>query len=185
MKKDEQEILEALKRGDETVFNDFVRRYQKEVYMLALRLTGDKDEALDISQKVFIKAYKSIVNFRGESSISTWLYRITYNASLRYLNSLRVKKFFSFGKDDFEEFMGGDSNNDTSRNEFWENLHRALNKMPPQQKAVFTFRQIEGLKISETAEIMGLKEGTIKALHFHAVRKLREELKEWQYTNFS
>lgn len=185
MKKDEKEILVALKRGDDDAFNEFVRLYQKEVHMLALRLTGDKDEALDISQRVFIKAHKSIGNFRGESSLSTWLYRITYNASLRHLNSVRVKRFFSFSKDDFEEFKGGDSDDDMNRKEFRDNLQKALSKIPPQQKAVFTLRQIEGLKVSETAEIMGLQEGTVKALHFHAVRKLREELKEWQYTNFA
>lgn len=185
MKKDEQEILQAVQSGDESAFNEFVRLYQKDVHLLALRIIGDSEEALDISQKVFMKVHKSIKSFRGESSISTWLYRITYNACMRYLKSFRVRRFFSFDKEDFESISGGDAGKDIAKSEFRDNLKSVLNKLPPQQKVVFTLRQIQGLKISEAAEIMGLKEGTIKALHFHAVRKLREELKEWKYASFS
>jgi RNA polymerase sigma-70 factor (ECF subfamily) len=181
---DEKEIIERIKRGDEIAFNEMVRLHQKQVYMLALRMVNDSQEALDISQKVFIRVHKAIKGFRGESSLSTWLYRITYNLCIKYLSSKRLKRFIPFDMSTITEPAKNDSSDSVLRDDFQRSLKEAVDKLPAKQKAVFTFRQLQGLSLKETAEIMELQLGTIKAMHFQAIRKLRESLKEWRNVEF-
>ena len=183
--KDEREILERLHGGDDAAFAEMVRNHQKEVHMLALRLLGDQEEALNISQLTFIKAHKGLKNFRGDSSISTWLYRITYNLCMKRLASARWKRFIPLEDSFTAEPSTNNAQNEIERSDFRENLQKAVDKLPAQQKAVFVMHQLEGLKLSEVASIMNRKLGTIKALHYHAVLKLRSALKEWKYAEFS
>ena len=182
---DEPEILARIKQGDESAFNQLVLENQKAVHMLALRMVGNPDDALDISQRAFIRAYKSIHNFRGDSSIATWLYRITYNLTLKHLAAARVKRFLSLEGGTLPEPAVESTFNQTLQNDFRVNLQQAVAKLPPQQKAVFTFHHLQGLKLAETAEIMNLKIGSVKALHYHAIRKLRLALKDWKDVEFT
>jgi len=182
---DEKDIIERIKLGDESAFNEMVRMHQKQVHMLALRMVNDPDEALDISQKVFITVHKAIKGFRGESSLSTWLYRITYNLCIKHLRAAKLKRFIPFDFNTFAEQAKESTSETILRDDFHRSMKEAVDKLPAKQKAVFTFRQLQGLSLKETAEIMELQLGTIKAMHFQAVRKLREELLEWRNVEFS
>lgn len=182
---DERDMLEKLRAGDEAAFNQLVRDNQKNVHMLALRLVVDPEEALDISQRVFIKAYKGLKNFRGDSTLSTWLYRITYNLCMKHLKSARLKRFLSLDGGIIPEPTTSTPYDKVLRDDFRESVGRALETLPPRQKAVFTLHHLQGLKMKEIADIMELKVGTVKALHYHAVRKLRDALQEWKGTKFA
>lgn len=183
--KDEREILERLQLGDEAAFNELVREHQKEVHMLALRILGDNEEALDVSQLVFIKAYKALKNFRGDSTISTWLYRITYNYCLKRINTVRWRRFVPLNEEVSSTPSPVDIQAETEAGDFKESVQQALKSLPSKQKAVFVMHHFQGLKFREIAEITGKKEGSVKALHFQAVNKLREALKEWKHAGAS
>ncbi len=181
----EKELIKQLRAGDESAFDRMVKTYQKEIYMLALRLTGSRDDAMDISQSVFIRAFKSVKNFRGDSSLSTWLYRIGYNQSLKHLKNARWKRFLSIDDNSIKQPSLPAADDQVRRSDFRRDLREAVEKLPPQQKAAFTLHHLQGLKLTEVAEVMERSLGTVKALHYHAVKKLREALKEWKGVEFS
>jgi RNA polymerase sigma-70 factor (ECF subfamily) len=181
----EKEILERLRKGDEKAFSQLVREHQKEVYMLALRILGDSEEALDVSQQVFIRALHGLRNFRGDASISTWLYKITYNLCLTQLKIRKWKRFISFENEDIITAKADNAEQEIEKQEFKQNVRNAIAKLPPQQKAVFVMHHLEGLKLAQVAQIMKRELGTVKSLHFQAVRKLREALKEWKGSKFT
>ena len=187
MNKDQEDkiIIRRFLEGDRKAFDELVLRHQRDVHMLALRIVRDHNDALDISQKVFIRAHSSLRNFRGDSSLTTWLYRITYNLSVKHLSAGKWKRFLSL--EEGVESLPSTSNpaREMERREFQQELEKALKELPPRQRAVFAMRQLQGLKIDEVAEILGRKPGTIKALHFQAVNKLRRVLKEWRHTEFA
>jgi RNA polymerase sigma-70 factor (ECF subfamily) len=180
MIEDEKELLQRWRNGDETAFNRMVLAHQQKVYMLALRMVGNHADAADISQMAFIRAYKGLKDFRGESTLSTWLYRITYNLCLRHLRSARLKRLFSLDLVETGEMESASVADEIIESEFQAELRKALANLPPQQKTVFTLHHFQGLKLREVAEVMELKLGTVKALHYFAVRKLRDKLKEWR-----
>ena len=183
---DEQIIIERAKAGDSKAFDELVKRHQREVHLLALRLIGENEEALDVSQQAFIQAYKGLKNFRGDSAFSTWMYRITYNTAMKKLKYAKWKRFVPAGDSYLEDRPGTDNpHREAERNNFRDELSEAIDNLPPQMKAVFTLHQVQGLKMAEVADIMGKSEGNIKALHYHAVRKLREALQEWRHAEFS
>lgn len=182
--KDDKQLIERLRAGDDSAFDRMVKIHQKEVYMLALRLTGNHDDALDISQMVFIRAFKAVKNFRGDSSLSTWLYRIGYNLSMKHLKTVGWKKFLSIDETDLQNHPNTASD-EVQRNDFRRDLRKAVDKLPPKQKAVFTLHHLQGLKLTEIADILERSPGTVKALHYHAVQKLREALKDWKGVQFT
>ncbi len=182
---DERAIIKSAQEGDESAFTEIVKRHQRNVHMLALRLVGDEQEALDISQQAFIQAYRGIKNFRGDSKLSTWLYRITYNIAIRRMRSSYWKRMLSMDEKAFIEYSGSDGvEAESERKEFRSEVQKAVEKLPPKMRAVFTMHQIQGLKLAEIAEITGKSVGNIKSLHYHSIRKMREALKEWRYTKF-
>jgi len=183
---EEKEIISLAQTGSESAFTELVKRHQNSIYMLALRLMFDRDEALEVSQLAFIQAYKNLKSFRGEASLSTWLYRITYNIAMRKLKLAKLRRYLPGGMDILNNLPSSDSaSKEAEKSAFRQNLAEALEKLPPQMRAVFTMHQVQGLKLVEVAEIMRKSVGNIKALHYHAVRKLRESLKDWQYAEFS
>ena len=93
--KDDRKLVDDFKRGDEQAFNELVRSYQQPVYQTARRLLGSHEEAEDLSQEVFVKAYRKLKDFRGDSSFFTWIYRITVNLSLNALRKQKIRRAFS------------------------------------------------------------------------------------------
>jgi RNA polymerase sigma-70 factor, ECF subfamily len=179
---DDHRLVARFRGGDESAFNAIVARYRNRLFRTAESLVGNEEDALDISQDAFAKAYFNLKSFREDSSLYTWLYRIVYNLSISHIRRKRIVSFISF--DRTEEPMEFDSKEPgpaetTERKEVIRAVNDALAELPPKQRAVFTFRQIDGLAHNEIAKIMGITEGAVKASYFHAVRKLRHLLKQY------
>ena len=153
----------------------FVRKYQKFVYATALRYLKDEDDADDAAQEVFIKSLKNLHKFRGESSLKTWLYRITYNVSSNILRKKKIKRFLRI--DDKEDFLnlpahepGPDKQ--LENNELQLSFMRSLDKLPEKQRETFAMRYFDEMTYEEISEVLGTSTGGLKANYFQAVKKI-------------
>lgn len=169
-------LVSRFRDGNENAFNTIVARYQQRLSRLAETLIGNEEDARDISQEAFVKAYFHLKSFREDSSLYTWLYRIVYNLCISHLRRKKIVAFLSF--DQYDEVMEFNSNTpnpgeEYERKEIMEAVTKALASLPPRQRAVFTLRQLEGLTHGEIAAVTGITEGAVKASYFHAVRKLQ------------
>jgi RNA polymerase sigma-70 factor (ECF subfamily) len=178
----DNELVRRFKEGNEAAFSLIVGRYQQRLIQVARTVLGDEDEALDISQEAFIKAYFHLKTFREDSSLYTWLYRIVYNLCISHLRRKKIISFLSFNHhDEDEEFDSKepDPGDVYERREIMDAINSAVDALPLKQRTVFTLRQMEGLTHGEIAKVMGITEGAVKASYFHAVRKLQTMLKRY------
>jgi RNA polymerase sigma-70 factor (ECF subfamily) len=169
------ELVEQYRAGDEKAFNELVRRYQEKVYRVARRFVNDHDDADEVTQQVFCKAYEGLRDFRGESALYTWLYRITTNIALNYVRRQRVREFLRI--DELFEMESEPSESPDALMEKKEQrdlIERAIAMLPEKQKAVFVLRYYEELPYEEIAGILKTSVGGLKANYFHAVRKIGE-----------
>ncbi len=169
------ELVELFQKGNETAFNELVGRYQEKVYWIARRFVNDHDQADDIVQEVFVKVYRALKEFRGESSVYTWLYRITVNVALNALRKQRIRDFIRI--DEF--FETADDENEQpdaifEKDEQQKLIEEAIAKLPEKQKAVFILRYHEELSYDEISLILKTSVGGLKANYFHAVKKIGE-----------
>jgi RNA polymerase sigma-70 factor (ECF subfamily) len=182
---DENTIIEGMARGDQRAFRELVERYKKQVYYLALDMAGNPVDAEDISQEVFLKVYRSFATFRKGARLGSWLYRITYNASIDHLR--RKGAAPEPVADDLLESLSRDEPGLPRRgavdpaaaaesSQLQERIARALEKVSPQEKAVFLLRHYEDLMLKDIASSLGLSIGSVKSYLFRAVRKLQKEL---------
>lgn len=180
----EQELVEALKNGDEAAFKYMVTSWQDMVYNTSLGLVQNEMDAEDVAQEVFVKAWESIGSFKGESKLSTWLYRITVTKSLDYLRSRKRKKRFAyvqslFGMNDELIFDPPDFNHPgvvSEKKQLSAALFRALDTLPEQQKAAFVLSRIEGLNHKEVSEVLGTTVPAVESLLQRAKLNLRKKL---------
>ena len=171
------ELVRKFQQGDESAFNDLVRHYQQSVYGIVRRLLGGHEEAQDISQDVFIKAYGSLNAFRAESSFSTWLYRIAVNLSLNALRKRKLRQILSIDSVGFSirsRVLGAEER--IEKSEMLQALDRAIQKLPDKQRLVFTLRYDQKLSHEEIAKILDRDVGTVKANYHHAIRKLQKSV---------
>ena len=169
------ELVDLFQNGNETSFNELVRRYQEKIYWIARRFVNDHDQADDIVQEVFVKVYSALKKFRGESSFYTWLYRITVNVALNALRKQRVRDFIRID----EYFEKADDENEQpdvlfEKEEEQKLIEEAIAKLPEKQKAVFILRYHEELSYEEIALILKTSVGGLKANYFHAAKKIGE-----------
>lgn len=180
----DDELVGRFRGGEEAAFDTLVLRYRKEVYRIAYRITGDPAEADDLAQETFCRAYAGLNDFRGESSLKTWLCRIVSNLSLNLVQSARVARRDQAEVETLEQ--AGNPHTVASpvglegliRRERDERLRRAIEELPRRQKMTLILRAFEGLQYKEIAKIMGCTTGTAKANFFHAVAFLKRELEE-------
>jgi len=181
-KADDLELIRRFKAGDESAFSVIVSRYQRRLLQMAKVILNDEDEAMDISQEAFVKAYFNLKTFREDSSLYTWLYRIVYNLCISHIRRKKIVSFISFDHhDEVMEFQSEEPGPEKvyARRELMTAVTSAVNALPLKQRTVFTMKQVEGLTHGEIAGIMGITEGAVKASYFHAVRKLQETLKHY------
>jgi len=177
---DDSDIIASFNNGNEHSFNYLVLKYQKRIYWVIRRMVLDHDDADDIMQEVFVKLYKSIKNFRGDSSFYTYIYKIAVNYSL---NHLKKQKNTSSRVKDLDEESYRISSNDSLQDEDYDIasrkaiLEEAIKKLPEQQRAVFNLRFYDNLSYEEIAKILNKSVGGMKANYFHAVKKLKRLLK--------
>ncbi len=183
----EEQILAIVRRvldGDVNAFEDLVRLFEKNVYNIALRLSGDREDALDISQEAFLKAYRSLHTFRGDSRFSVWLYRIVSNTAMDYLRTRarRAEDSLTVENEQGEqserelpdESMSPESLYDRKLTR--EALRRGLLSLPEDQRKILLLREIEGFSYEEIGNILSLESGTVKSRIFRARKKLCEFL---------
>jgi RNA polymerase sigma-70 factor (ECF subfamily) len=169
------ELVQAFQKGREASFNELVMRYQEKVYWIARRLVNDHDRADDITQEVFVKVYRALKDFRAESSVFTWLYRITVNVTLNSIRRERVREFLRI--DDFYESEDEPAERPdmlVERNEQKALIEEAVARLPAKQKAVFVLRYHEELSYEDISKILKTSVGGLKANYFHAVKKIGE-----------
>ncbi len=184
----EKELIHLAQNGDDEAFTELVRIHDQRVLQFALSMLGNMQDAQDVYQESFLRAYLKITSFRFESEFSTWLNRIVMNMSLNRIRQRKVKRFFSIEqKKEAEEYWDipekQEDQNDPEQlllsREFFANVTEQLSCLPPRQRSVFVMKHLHGYKISEIAETLQMAPGTIKNQLFRAVRKLRKSLKEF------
>jgi RNA polymerase sigma-70 factor, ECF subfamily len=172
-------LVERFKTGDEGAFNEIVRTHQKRVYFLCYRMVGVHEDAADLSQETFVRAYGALKKFDGRSGLYTWLYRIAVNLCL---NQLKKPKSLSLDDEEAQEVQAppeqGSPEEALHRSQLNQAIARAVEALPPRQKAVFILRTNEGLSHEEIARMIHRSVGAVKATYFQAVRKLRVSLRE-------
>jgi len=177
----DDELVALSRSGKREAFDLLVRRYRKEIYRVARRITGDHGEADDLAQETFCRAWQSLATFRGDASCRTWLYRIATNLSLNVVQSARVSRREERTPEMLAEAGVGASPAagverlmTMERNQ---RLTRAIEGLPPRQKATLILRAFEAMPYSEIARVMECSPGTAKANFFHAVSALKKNMR--------
>ncbi len=183
----EQELIDRLKKGEESAYKELVTSWQDMVYNTSLGIVQSEADAEDVAQEVFVKAFESIKGFKGESKISTWLYRITVTRSLDFLRSRKRKKRFAFVSSIFGEnnqllINPPDFNHPGVLSENRQQaavLFKAVNELPDQQKIAFVLTRVEGLGHKDVSEIMGTTVPAVESLLQRAKLNLKKQLEEY------
>lgn len=173
-------IIRRVQHGDTEAFSMLVAAYEKNVFNVALQMTGNREDAQDMAQEAFLKAYTSLSSFRGDSRFSSWLYRIVSNVCLDYLRRQNRRPKSSLTVEDDEgETVELDIPDESQSPEALlerkltrEAVRRGLRELPPEQRQILLLREIQGLSYDEIAEAMDLEPGTVKSRIFRARKKL-------------
>jgi RNA polymerase sigma-70 factor, ECF subfamily len=182
----DQQLVERAQRGEKHAFELLVVKYQRRLGRLISRFVRDSAEAEDVTQEAFIKAYRALPSFRGESAFYTWLYRIGINTAKNYLVALgrRAPTFSQFSTDESDDFDGSDLVQDmnTPENELMSKevagvVNATLMQLPEDLRTALTLREIEGLSYEEIAGIMNCPIGTVRSRIFRARETIATNLR--------
>jgi len=178
---EDKDIIESFIKGNKSAFNIIVLKYQKKIYWVIRKFVLSHDDADDITQEVFIKLYNSIGDFRGESALYTYMYKMAVNFSLNYIK--KNKAVLSNTKDIDEEVFRIKSDEPIPDEKYDRDINSAIIKeaiqsLPEQQRAVFTLRFYEELSYEEISKITKTSVGGLKANYFHAFKKIQTIIKE-------
>ncbi len=173
-----------MQQGDMSAFRELVERYKKNIYYLAHDLTRNHHDAEDLSQEVFIKAFRSMQNFRGDAKLSSWLYRITVNTAIsqkrkKSVSNMQLQENFDECVNESEQNNKSFSRNPEKLAEaglMRDHLERAIQKLTPRERSIFVLRHYNDLPQKEIAEILKINVGTVKSMLFRAIKKLQDEL---------
>ena len=182
----EHELIQGLKNGDEAAFKFLVDTYQDRVYNTAIGILQNAEDAEDVAQEVFVKVYRAIQNFKGESKLSTWLYRIATTGALDVLRSRKSKKRFGLvqrlfggGNDPVHELPDFIHPGVTlERKENAAMLFKAISELPENQKVAFTLHKLEDLSYQEVSEVMKTSVAAVESLMHRAKQNLRKILEK-------
>ena len=180
----ESELVRAAQAGDQSAFGQLVTANQAMVYSLAYRMTGNPEDAADLTQEAFLNAWRSLGTFEGQSAFSTWIYRLTSNACIDFLRREKRRNSFSMTLEDEEdEDRQADLPDDRwspqrelERQEAQEAVRQGLAALSPEHREVLILRELEGLSYAEIAQALDLEEGTVKSRIARARLSLRDFL---------
>ncbi len=181
---DEQVLVERARNGEMGAFRELVERYKKKIYYLSLDLTGNHHDAEDLSQEVFIKAYRSLKKFRGDAKFNSWLYRITVNTCIsqrrkKSVSAMTLQEDFD-GNSDQQYFAKETSflNPEQSAEAglMQQHIDNALQQLTRRERSIFVLRHYNDLSLKEIAQILKITEGTVKSMLFRGIQKLQKEL---------
>lgn len=183
------QLVERVKAGDRQAFGLLVTKYERRVLRLLSRFIRDQAEMEDVAQEAFIKAYRALPQFRGESAFYTWLYRIAVNTAKNYLATqgrrpISMSQLQSADAEEGESFDAGDVVEDTNTpdavlhsRQVAETVNAAIEALPPDLRTAITLREIEGLSYEEIAEAMSCPIGTVRSRIFRAREAIAERLR--------
>ena len=183
---DDSKLVEQFQQGDKSVFDKLAVRYHDRIYRLAQRFVPNSEDALDLTQDAFIRAYQGLSDFKRKSQFYSWLYRITVNLCIDFLrkNARRETMNYALESDDLPMMNIADHNlrpptQAVEDKELLTYLRRAIMQLAPKQREIFILRHWEGLSLKEIANTLGRSSGTVKAHLFHAHRNLRKMLRHY------
>ena len=176
--------LIARVHADKRVFREIVEKHKQQVYYLALDLAGNHADAQDLSQEAFLKAWKAIEKFRGESKLSSWLYRITVNC---FIDMKRKKQLVTSPIEEEHIQHIGNGTQELAQQErrlegnmLQQNIEKAISILSPRERSVFILRHYQEYTLKEIAGILSIAEGTVKSLLFRALQRMQKELEFYQ-----
>ena len=180
----EQELVRAAQSGDQSAFAMLVTANQTMVYSLAYRMTGNPEDAADLTQEAFLNAWRSLGTFGGQSAFSTWIYRLTSNACIDFIRKEKRRSSLSMTlEDNDEEDRQADlpderwsPQRELERREAREAVRQGLAALSPEHREVLILRELEGLSYTEIAQCLDLEEGTVKSRIARARLALRDFL---------
>ncbi|MBZ0104985.1 MAG: RNA polymerase sigma factor RpoE [Sulfuricella denitrificans] len=182
----DQQLVERAQHGDKRAFELLVVKYQRKLARLLSRFIRDAAEVEDVAQEAFIKAYRALPSFRGESAFYTWLYRIGINTAKNYLvaQGRRAPTITEYSPEDAENFEGGTElrDNNTPEHELMtkqigQTVNSAMEALPEELRTAITLREIEGLSYEEIADVMNCPIGTVRSRIFRAREAIAEKLR--------
>lgn len=180
--------MRRTQEGDLSAYDELVKRYMERIYALTYHMTSNHEVANDLAQETFIKGYKNILKFKGDSSFYTWIYRVAVNHTINYLKRNRSGYQVSLndldaGIENDPDFIAATQGEPPTRQVSLHELQNALNgaiqKLSEPHRMVVTLHDIEGLSHGEIAKIMKCSEGTVRSRLFYARQQLQRLLKDW------
>lgn len=182
-------IVRAVQDGDVAAFDQLILKYRERLFGVIYNMTSNREDAADLTQDAFIKAFQSINRFQGQSSFFTWLYRIAINSTLTHLRKNRLRTFFSLEKVDEEDRQSAEviealtdktgSERGVFVHELQEKLNEAMQKLSIKHRTVVTLFEIDGLSHQEIAEVMNCSVGTVRSRLHYAKQLLQAELQPY------
>jgi RNA polymerase sigma-70 factor (ECF subfamily) len=175
----DESLLERFLKGEEWAFEMIIERHKDKVYGIAFSIVRNRAIAEDISEETFIKLYYKANTFKGRSKFTTWLYSVTSNTAKNHLRGIN-KKHSEIDIEDITTLKSSIAEPDkmAEASIINERINKALEKLPERQREVFVMRNLNGLSIEETAEVLGVTQGAVKANFSFAIKKLRELLED-------
>lgn len=181
-------FVNRAKEGDAAAYDELIRRYQQRIYATVYHMTSNHEDANDITQEAFIKAYRALKTFKGDSSFYTWIYRIAVNKTINFLKSRKNRGHMSLNDVDFNAENDADlvalisdktPQRDLNLSELQEKLNEAMQKLSEVHRIVVTLHDVQGLSHDEIAKIVGCNVGTVRSRLFYARQQLQGTLSDY------
>ena len=185
---EESILVRKAQRGDLAAYDELVRRYQERIYATIYHMTSNHEDANDLAQDTFIKAYQALKSFKGGSSFYTWIYRIAVNKTINFLKQRKNRSHMSLNDLDFNAEHDPDlvalvsdktPRRDAGLSELQEKLNEAMQRLSEPHRLVVTLHDVQGLAHEEIAEIMGCTIGTVRSRLFYARQQLQGYLSDY------
>lgn len=185
---DESLLVKKARQGDLEAYDELVRRYQERIYATVYHMTANHEDANDLAQEAFIKAFQALKSFKGGSSFYTWVYRIAVNKTINFLKQRKNRAQMSLDDLDFNAEHDPDlialisektPRREINLTELQEKLNEAMQKLSEPHRLVVTLHDIQGLSHEEIAEIMGCNIGTVRSRLFYARQQLQAHLSDY------
>lgn len=181
-------VVQRVQNGEVSAFNKLVQKYRQSLFSTIYNMTGNREDATDIVQEVFIKAFQSIKRFRGQASFYTWLYRIAVNSSITFIKRAKKQRFINYETIDetlvsseILEYFTAKTKTEKGAllKELQEKLNEALQKLSPKHRIVVILHEVEGMNHKEIADITKTSEGTVRSRLHYAKKMLQAFLQEY------
>lgn len=187
-REEEYALIDRSIEGDTEAFNQLVTTFQSRIFATVYHMVGNHEDANDITQDTFIKAYKALKSFKKNSGFFTWIYRIGVNQTINFLNSRKKRQFLSFDNEDYDPEADSEiislisektPRNDIGLKELKEKLNEAIQRLSQKHRIVVVMHDIQGMSHDEISEVLKCSNGTVRSRLFYARQQLQAYLSEY------